>query len=85
MAENLNYAYTDVLFDYNGNTSDSTSWCFGDDPANYAKYGRLYTWAAAMARNARRRPLSGASAPRGGTCQVMMNGKSCSRRRVAPM
>ena len=48
MVENLNYAYTDVLFDYNGNTSDSTSWCFGDDPANCAKYGRLYTWAAAM-------------------------------------
>lgn len=48
MAQNLNYAYTDVLFDYNGNTSDSTSWCFGDDPANCTKYGRLYTWGAAM-------------------------------------
>lgn len=48
MAENLNYAYTGVPFGYDGNTSDSTSWCFDNDPANCAKYGRLYTWAAAM-------------------------------------
>ena len=48
MAENLNYAYTGVPFDYNGDTSDSTSWCYDNDPANCAKYGRLYTWAAAM-------------------------------------
>ena len=34
MAENLNYA------------ADS-SWCYKDDPANCAKYGRLYTWDAA--------------------------------------
>ena len=48
MAENLNYAYTGVPFGYDGNTSDSTSWCYNNDPANCAKYGRLYTWAAAM-------------------------------------
>jgi uncharacterized protein (TIGR02145 family) len=48
MAENLNYAYTGVPFKYGSYTSDSTSWCYGDDPANCAKYGRLYTWAAAM-------------------------------------
>ena len=48
MAENLNYAYTGVPFDNGYYTSDSTSWCYGDDPANCAKYGRLYTWAAAM-------------------------------------
>jgi uncharacterized protein (TIGR02145 family) len=24
------------------------SWCYDDDPANCAKYGRLYNWAAAM-------------------------------------
>ena len=48
MAENLNYAYTGVPYNYNGYTSDSTSWCYGDAPANCAKYGRLYTWAAAM-------------------------------------
>ena len=35
MAENLNYA------------TDS-SYCYQDDPANCAKYGRLYTWDAAM-------------------------------------
>ncbi|MCQ2093149.1 MAG: fibrobacter succinogenes major paralogous domain-containing protein [Fibrobacter sp.] len=48
MAENLNYAYTGVKFNYNGNTSDSTSWCYGNDPANCEKYGRLYTWSAVM-------------------------------------
>lgn len=39
MAENLNY-------DYNFETAKS--YCYGDDPANCKKYGRLYTWAAAM-------------------------------------
>ncbi|MBO4437544.1 MAG: hypothetical protein J5791_11750, partial [Fibrobacter sp.] len=42
MAENLNYAYTGVLYNNSGYTSDSTSWCFGNDPANCIKYGRLY-------------------------------------------
>ena len=35
MAENLNFVM-------------DNSWCFENDPANCAKYGRLYTWAAAM-------------------------------------
>ena len=52
MAQNLNYAYIDVPynFSYYGNVyiSDSTSWCYDNDPANCAKYGRLYTWAAAI-------------------------------------
>jgi uncharacterized protein (TIGR02145 family) len=48
MAENLNYAYTGVPYNYRGYTSDSTSWCYEDAPANCTKYGRLYTWAAAM-------------------------------------
>lgn len=48
MAENLNYAYTGVPYKYGGYTSDSTSWCYDNAPANCAKYGRLYTWAAAM-------------------------------------
>ena len=48
MAENLNYAYTGVPFDNGYYTSDSTSWCYDNDPANCARYGRLYTWAAAM-------------------------------------
>ena len=52
MAENLNYAYTGVPYKYtykdSSYTSDSTSWCYDNVPANCAKYGRLYTWAAAM-------------------------------------
>ena len=52
MAQNLNYAYIDVPYNfpynYNDYTSDSTSWCYDNNPANCAKYGRLYTWAAAM-------------------------------------
>jgi len=48
MAENLNYAYTAVPYKYKDNTSDSTSWCYDNDPTNCAKYGRLYTWSAAM-------------------------------------
>lgn len=35
MAENLNYEV-------------ESSWCYDNDTANCAKYGRLYTWAAAM-------------------------------------
>lgn len=48
MAENLNYAYTDVSYNYGNYTSDSTSWCYNDSVEYCAKYGRLYTWAAAM-------------------------------------
>ena len=48
MVQNLNYAYTDVPYKRGGFTSDSTSWCYNDDASNCSKYGRLYTWAAAM-------------------------------------
>ncbi len=52
MAENLNYAYTGVPYRYERDnevyTSDSTSWCYNNVPANCTKYGRFYTWAAAM-------------------------------------
>ena len=48
MAQNLNYAYTDVTYKQGNYTSDSTSWCYNDDANNCSKYGRLYTWAAAM-------------------------------------
>lgn len=45
MAENLN-------FDPGQGGSDGTeydwSWCYGDNTANCSKYGRLYTWAAAI-------------------------------------
>ena len=37
LAQNLNYETDD-------------SWCFQDDPANCATYGRLYSWEAAMKR-----------------------------------
>lgn len=48
MAQNLNYAYTDVPYKCGDYASDSTSWCYNDDANNCSKYGRLYTWAAAM-------------------------------------
>ena len=45
MAENLNY-------DPGQGGSDGDkydwSWCYGDNTANCSKYGRLYTWAAAI-------------------------------------
>ena len=43
MAENLNFAYTQPI-----NGLDSESWCYNNDPENCVKYGRLYTWAAAV-------------------------------------
>ena len=48
MAENLNYAYTGVPYLYDENSSDSNSWCYKNDSLNCVKYGRLYTWSAAM-------------------------------------
>lgn len=43
MAQNLNYMPAE------GNAKDGiASWCYGDNPDNCAKYGRLYTWSAAM-------------------------------------
>lgn len=48
MAENLNYAYTGVPYKNEDYKSDSTSWCYKNDASNCTKYGRLYTWAAAM-------------------------------------
>lgn len=38
MTENLNYA----------TSGENTSWCFEDDEANCEKYGRYYTWKAAI-------------------------------------
>ena len=48
MAQNLNYAYTGVKFYGEKYTSDSTSWCYENKVSNCDKYGRLYTWAAAI-------------------------------------
>jgi uncharacterized protein (TIGR02145 family) len=33
----------------NLNVQTADSWCYDNDPANCAKYGRLYTWSAAKA------------------------------------
>lgn len=41
MAENLNY-------EYKVNDSTYGNWCYNDSAKYRAKYGRLYTWAAAM-------------------------------------
>lgn len=54
MAENLNYAYTGVKFNYRDDnsdkdySSDSSSWCYVNTLGNCAGTGRLYTWAAAI-------------------------------------
>jgi uncharacterized protein (TIGR02145 family) len=56
MAQNLNYAYpkltiTEESEDPDGEpvvTQDSISVCYNDSTENCEKYGRLYTWAAAM-------------------------------------
>ena len=48
MAENLNYAYIGVPYNYDSHTSDSTSWSYCNDSAECSKYARFYTWAAAM-------------------------------------
>ncbi len=54
MAENLNFAYPKLARSESETDStesaalDSISFCYNNDPANCEKYGRLYTWAAAM-------------------------------------
>jgi uncharacterized protein (TIGR02145 family) len=82
MAENLNYAYTGIPFD-NGYTSDSTSWCYGDDPAYCAKYGRLYTWAAAM-DSVGEWSTNGKGCGYGKTCSVASAGSATLVRGICP-
>lgn len=54
MAENLNFAYPKLARSESETDStesvalDSISFCYNNDPANCEKYGRLYTWAAAL-------------------------------------
>ena len=83
MAENLNYAYTGVPFDYSGYTSDSTSWCLDNEPANCAKYGRLYTWAAAM-DSVGEWSTSGKGCGYGENCSVASAGSATLVRGVCP-
>ena len=83
MAENLNYAYTGVPFDNGYYTSDSTSWCYDNDPANCAKYGRLYTWAAAM-DSVGAWSTNGKGCGDGKTCSVASAGSATLVRGVCP-
>ncbi|MCQ2104518.1 MAG: fibrobacter succinogenes major paralogous domain-containing protein [Fibrobacter sp.] len=68
MAENLNYAYTGVKYNYNGYTSDSTSWCYENEASNCDKYGRLYTWSAVMDSAAQFSVNAGTQCGYGKTC-----------------
>ena len=89
MAENLNYAYTGVPYrfyheDFDETyTSDSTSWCYDNDPANCAKYGRLYTWAAAM-DSVGEWSTNGKGCGYGKTCSVASAGSATLVRGVCP-
>ena len=66
MAENLNYRY--IL---QTDEEDSSSYCYGDDPANCSKYGRLYLWSAAM---------DGAGIVPGNTPSVCGSERTCNAR-----
>lgn len=83
MAQNLNYAYTGVPFEDGRYTSDSTSWCYADDPANCAKYGRLYTWTAAM-DSVGEWSTNGKGCGYGKTCSVASAGSTTLVRGICP-
>ena len=68
MAENLNYAYTGVEYNYGSYTSDSTSWCYENKASNCDKYGRLYTWSAVMDSAAQFSVNAGTQCGYGKTC-----------------
>ena len=88
MAENLNYAYTGVPFDNAYYASDSTSWCYDNVPANCARYGRLrygrlYTWAAAM-DSVGTWSTSGKGCGHGKDCSVASAGSATLVRGICP-
>ncbi|MCQ2091729.1 MAG: fibrobacter succinogenes major paralogous domain-containing protein [Fibrobacter sp.] len=68
MAENLNYAYTGVKYNFSSYTSDSTSWCYENKASNCDKYGRLYTWSAVMDSAAQFSVNAGTRCGYGKTC-----------------
>ena len=68
MAENLNYAYTGVKYNFGSYTSDSTSWCYENKASNCDKYGRLYTWSAVMDSAAQFSVNAGTECGYGKTC-----------------
>lgn len=86
MAENLNFAYPKLARSESETDStesaalDSISFCYNNDPANCEKYGRLYTWAAALVSVAviasivPRHIQFAESARKAGTCPIRRNG-----------
>ena len=66
MADNLNYADSAAMPNLNGN-----SWCYNNRADSCAKYGRLYTWTAAMDIASSYQSVSAAaviSTPQQGAC-----------------
>jgi uncharacterized protein (TIGR02145 family) len=70
MAENLNY-------------ETDNSFCYNDNSANCSKYGRLYTWAAAM-DSAGTWSTNGKGCGYGKTCSVASTGSATLVRGVCP-
>ena len=70
MAENLNY-------------ETSNSFCYNDNASNCTKYGRLYTWAAAM-DSAGTWSTNGKGCGYGKTCSVASTGSATLVRGVCP-
>ncbi len=64
----MNYAYKGVKYNYDGYTSDSTSWCYKNMASNCDKYGRLYTWSAVMDSAAQFSVNAGTKCGYGKTC-----------------
>ncbi|MCK9182719.1 MAG: fibrobacter succinogenes major paralogous domain-containing protein [Fibrobacteraceae bacterium] len=65
MAQNLNYSDVIVMPNLAGN-----SWCYGNSVDSCAKYGRLYTWTAAMNVDSSYQSAANAaiSSPQQGAC-----------------
>ena len=70
MAENLNY-------------KTDNSWCYDDESDNCAKYGRLYTWAAAM-DSVGEWSTNGKGCGYGETCSVASAGSATLVRGICP-
>ena len=43
-----NHVWTAQNMNFNADTATPASWCYGNNPQNCDKYGRLYTWEAAQ-------------------------------------
>ena len=78
MAENLNYAYLQPT-----KALDSSSFCYNDSASYCEKYGRLYTWAAAM-DSAGIWSSNGKGCGNGDTCSVASKDSATLVRGVCP-